>query len=68
MLVRPPPLALPQLSKLLDPPLEPDFVRKLLDELHADWAERSVELVQIASGWRFAPDCVPSWVTTLLAG
>ena len=53
LLVAGEPLALPQLSKLFDPPLEPDFVRKLLDELHADWAERSVELVQIASGWRF---------------
>ena len=53
LLVAGEPLALPQLSKLFDPPLEPDLVRKLLDELHEDWAERSVELVQIASGWRF---------------
>jgi len=53
LLVAGEPLALPQLSKLFDPPLEPDLVRKLLDELHADWAERSVELVQIANGWRF---------------
>jgi len=53
LLVAGEPLALPTLSQLFDPPLETDLVRKLLDELRADWAERSVELVQIASGWRF---------------
>jgi len=53
LLVAGEPLALPRLSQLFDPPLETDLVRTLLDELRADWAERSVELVQIASGWRF---------------
>lgn len=35
-----------------------DTVRALLDELRAEWAGRGVELVAIASGWRFqtAPD------------
>jgi segregation and condensation protein B len=47
------PLELAQLSKLFDPPLEPDLVRTLLDELRTEWSDRSVELVQIASGWRF---------------
>jgi segregation and condensation protein B len=55
------PLELAQLSKLFDPPLEPDLVRKLLDELRTEWSDRSVELVQIASGWRFqaSPEIQP---------
>src|SRR5664279_3683118 len=47
------PVSLAQLSKLFDPPLEPDLVRRLLDELRSAWSERSVELAQVASGWRF---------------
>ncbi len=47
------PVAVAQLAKLFDPPLEADVVRKLLDELRDDWAGSKVELVQIASGWRF---------------
>ncbi|MCB1959046.1 MAG: SMC-Scp complex subunit ScpB, partial [Rhodocyclaceae bacterium] len=31
----------------------PEMVRRLLDELRQEWRERSVELVQSASGWRF---------------
>jgi segregation and condensation protein B len=38
---------------LFDPPLSSDVVRKLLDELQRDWSGRKVELVQVASGWRF---------------
>ena len=41
------------LARLFDPPLDADTVRKLLDELKGDWAGRKVELVQVASGWRF---------------
>ena len=47
------PVSLSQLSKLFDPPLESEVVRKLLDELRATWSGRSVELAQVASGWRF---------------
>jgi segregation and condensation protein B len=47
------PLSLAQLSKLFDPPLEQEVVRKLLDELRAAWSGRSVALAQVASGWRF---------------
>src|SRR5512143_259686 len=47
------PVALPQLSRLFDPPLEADLIRKLLDELRADWSDKTVELAQVASGWRF---------------
>ncbi len=47
------PVSVGQLSKLFDPPLEADVVRKLLDELRNAWSGRSVELTQVASGWRF---------------
>jgi segregation and condensation protein B len=47
------PVSLAQLSKLFDPPLESEVIRKLLDELRANWTGRSVELAQVASGWRF---------------
>ncbi len=42
-----------QLARMFEPPLEADLVRKLLDELRVEWSSRSVELVQVASGWRF---------------
>lgn len=53
LLVAGEPVALAQLSKLFDPPLEPDTIRKLLETLKDDWRSRKVELVQVASGWRF---------------
>jgi len=55
LLVAGEPVPAQQLSKLFDPPLEAEVVRNLLDELRASWLERqsSVELVQVASGWRF---------------
>jgi segregation and condensation protein B len=42
-----------ELCKLFDPPLPADTIRKLLDDLRDDWQGRKVELVQVASGWRF---------------
>ena len=47
------PVPLAQLSKLFDPPLDVETARKVLDELREDWNGRTVELVQVASGWRF---------------
>jgi segregation and condensation protein B len=47
------PVAASQLAKLFDPPLDSGAVRMLLEELGARWAGRSVELVEVASGWRF---------------
>lgn len=47
------PLAPPQLAKLFEPPLDAETVRKLLAEIADGWTGRSVELVQVASGWRF---------------
>jgi segregation and condensation protein A len=53
LLVAGEPVPLGQLAKLFDPPLTPDTVRKLLDDLKSDWSGRKVELTQVASGWRF---------------
>ena len=53
LLVAGEPLSAVQLSKLFDPPLEQDVIRRLLDEIRDAWTARSVELTQVASGWRF---------------
>jgi segregation and condensation protein B len=47
------PLPIVDLRKLFEEEIGADVVRRLLDELRADWAERGVELVNVASGWRF---------------
>ncbi|MDI6746747.1 MAG: SMC-Scp complex subunit ScpB [Rhodocyclaceae bacterium] len=47
------PLSLAELKKLFDEPFDDDTWRTLLDDLRRDWADRGVELVQLASGWRF---------------
>ena len=53
LLSSPEPVPMAQLRKLFDPELGADTVRRLLESLQADWQGRSVELVQVASGWRF---------------
>ncbi len=47
------PLPLPELRKLFADELNADTLRVLLDELRRDWNGRGVELVALASGWRF---------------
>jgi len=49
------PLSVNILRQLFEQDLGSDVVRRLLDELRADWeaAGRGVELAQTASGWRF---------------
>ena len=47
------PLSLADLKRLFDDEIGPDTLRRLLDELRDSWAERAVELVNTASGWRF---------------
>lgn len=47
------PLAIADLRRLFADELSADTVRVLLEELRADWAGRGVELVALASGWRF---------------
>lgn len=47
------PLQVADVRRLFDPDPGADLVRRLLDELRGEWSGRGVELVQIASGWRF---------------
>lgn len=47
------PLTLVELKKLFDDELGNETLRKVLEELRADWEGRGVELVAVASGWRF---------------
>jgi segregation and condensation protein B len=53
LLVGQEPLSLHGLKKLFDFELSTDILRKLLEELRQDWTGRGVELVSVASGWRF---------------
>ena len=47
------PVPLPDMRALFDGEVGTDTVRRLLDELVKDWQDRGVELVALASGWRF---------------
>jgi segregation and condensation protein B len=47
------PVALPELKKLVDEEISNDALRRVLEDLRADWQGRGVELVQVASGWCF---------------
>ncbi|MDP4300130.1 SMC-Scp complex subunit ScpB [Leptothrix discophora] len=47
------PMTVREMRVLFDDELAADTVRGLLDELLRDWRDRGVELVCVASGWRF---------------
>jgi segregation and condensation protein B len=47
------PLPIPDLRKLFNEELSSEVLRRLLEELRQDWEGRGVELVNVASGWRF---------------
>lgn len=47
------PLPPSELKKLFDEELPGDALRRVLDELRGEWQGKSIELVQVASGWRF---------------
>jgi segregation and condensation protein B len=47
------PLRLSELRKLFADDISADTVRNLLESLQTDWSGRGVELVALASGWRF---------------
>src|SRR5258707_9089009 len=53
LLATPEPLQVQELKRLFDQELNVETLRKLLDELREEWVGRSVELVNLASGWRF---------------
>ena len=47
------PLPLREMGVLFNGTLNLDSIRLLLEDLHNDWCDRGVELIQIATGWRF---------------
>ena len=47
------PLPVRDLRVLFNDALGADAIKSLLQDLHLDWAQRGVELVSVASGWRF---------------
>ncbi|MFM2035703.1 MAG: SMC-Scp complex subunit ScpB [Pseudomonadota bacterium] len=47
------PLPVRELRSLFDDVLGADTIKDLLQELQLDWTQRGVELVCVASGWRF---------------
>lgn len=47
------PLPLAELKKLFDEKLGTEILRRLLEELREEWSGKGVELVNVASGWRF---------------
>src|SRR5512133_2458436 len=53
LICTPQPLPLRDMRVLFDDRLGLDTLKVLLRELQQDWAQRGVELVNVASGWRF---------------
>jgi segregation and condensation protein B len=53
LLAAPEPLAVADLKRLFEEELAAEVLKKLLAELKEEWNGRAVELVQLASGWRF---------------
>jgi segregation and condensation protein B len=47
------PLSLADIGKLFGDEFDNATLQALLDELQRDWQDRGVELVRLASGWRF---------------
>ena len=47
------PLTVSQLRQMFDPDPGPEAVRAALEALRGEWGDRAVELVNLASGWRF---------------
>ena len=47
------PLSVNELKRLFDGELSGEILRNLLDELRDEWMGRSIELAQVASGYRF---------------
>lgn len=53
LICSPAPLSVREMRTLFDDELGADTIAALLTELQLDWTNRGVELVQVASGWRF---------------
>ncbi|MEO8543680.1 MAG: SMC-Scp complex subunit ScpB [Burkholderiaceae bacterium] len=53
LICSPQPLQVRELRALFDDAIGADTIVQMLRELQLDWAQKGVELVQVASGWRF---------------
>lgn len=53
LICAPQPLSLKELGVLFDGEVSADTLKTLLTDLQAEWTGRGVELVQVATGWRF---------------
>jgi segregation and condensation protein B len=53
LLAAPEPLGVIELKRLFEGELNVEVLRKLLAEIAEEWQGRAVELVSLASGWRF---------------
>lgn len=53
LLTSPEPLSLEDMQRLFETRVDRATLRMLLDELKSEWSTRTLELVQVASGWRF---------------
>ena len=53
LLTSPEPLSTAELRKLFEDTITIDALRALLEEIRAEWSHRGVELMSVASGWRF---------------
>ncbi len=53
LICAPQPITVRELRSLFADDLGSDTLKVLLQELQLDWAHKGVELVQVASGWRF---------------
>ncbi|WP_035226687.1 SMC-Scp complex subunit ScpB [Paracidovorax oryzae] len=53
LICAPQPATLRELRTLFQDALGADTIKQLLVELQQEWSQRGVELVQVASGWRF---------------
>lgn len=47
------PLPVVDLKKMFDEEIGAEAIRVLLEELRSEWSDRPVELINVASGWRF---------------
>ena len=47
------PLPVVDLRKMFEEDVGADVIRRMLEELRAEWADKGAQLVNVASGWRF---------------
>jgi len=53
LLVSQEPMSLISMKRLFDEKIDNDTLRKVLDDMKGDWDGRGIELISVATGWRF---------------